>query len=71
MIKPESPVVKALASAVRQHPELLAWIEAWYRHELETLPSAINQPAVFQGRCQVFGELYRFAKDSPVLAAKL
>jgi hypothetical protein len=71
MIKPEPQVVKALAASVRQHPDLLVWIEEWYRHELETLPSAINQPAVFQGRCQVLGELYRFAKDSPALAAKL
>ena len=41
------------------------------QHELETLPSAINQPAVFQGRCQVLGELYKFAKEAPALAAKL
>lgn len=71
MIKPEPQVIKALATTVRQNPELLEWIEQWYRRELESLPSAVNQPAVFQGRCQVLGELYKFAKDSPALAAKL
>jgi hypothetical protein len=71
MIKPDPQVIKALAIAIRQHPDLLEWIEGWYRHELESLPSAVNQPAVFQGRCQVLGELYKFAKDSPALAAKL
>lgn len=71
MIKPDPQVTKALAVTVRQHPELLEWLEGWYRHELETLPSAVNQPAVFQGRCQVLGELYKFAKEAPALAAKL
>jgi hypothetical protein len=71
MIKPEPQVIKALGTAIRQHPELLEWFEGWYRHELESLPSAVNQPAVFQGRCQVLGELYKFAKDAPALAAKL
>jgi hypothetical protein len=40
-------------------------------HELERLPSATNNPAVFQGRCQILGELYEFAKESPAIAAKL
>ena len=71
MIKPDPQVTKALAVTVRQHPELLEWLEGWYRHELEMLPSAINQPAVFQGRCQVLGELYKFAKEAPAIAAKL
>ena len=71
MIKPEPQVIKALATAVRQQPELLEWLEGWYRHELESLPSAVNQPAVYQGRCQVLSEIYNFAKDSPAIAAKL
>ena len=71
MIKPTPQVVKTLAGAVRQFPDLLEWIEGWYRHELESLPMAVNNPAVLQGRCQVLGELAKFAKDAPELAAKL
>lgn len=71
MIKPDPQITKVFATIVRQYPEILEWLEDWYRRELETLPSVINQPAVFQGRCQVLGELYKFAKESPALAAKL
>lgn len=71
MIKPDSQTTKVFATIVRQYPEVLEWLEDWYRRELETLPNAVNQPAVFQGRCQVLGELYKFAKESPALAAKL
>lgn len=70
MIRPSPEVVKALAATVRQYPDLLEWLTEWYTHELEQLPNAVNSPAVFQGRCQVLGELHRFAKDSPALAAK-
>jgi hypothetical protein len=71
MIKPEPQAIKVLATIVRQHPEFLVWLEEWRMRELESLPSAINNPTVFQGRCQVLGELYKFAKESPALAAKL
>ena len=71
MIKPEPQVVKALALVVRQHPELLEWLEQWEMHELRRLPSAVNNPAVFQGRCQVLGEIASLAKEAPALAAKL
>lgn len=71
MIKPDPQIVKAVAAVVRQHPELLEWIGEWRTHELDQLPNAINNPAVYQGRCQVLGELYKFAKDAPSLAAKL
>ena len=71
MIKPEPQVVKALANVVRQYPELLEWIGEWRMHELEQLPSAVNNPTVYQGRCQVLSELYKLAKDAPSLAAKL
>jgi hypothetical protein len=70
MIRPEPQIVKALASVVRQHPELLKWIEDWEMHELRQLPIAINNTALFQGRCQVLGELAKLAKDAPALAAK-
>jgi hypothetical protein len=71
MIRPEPKVVKAVATAVRQFPEILEYLEQWRMHELENLPVTINNPAVSQGRCQVLGELYKFAKDAPSLAAKL
>lgn len=71
MIRPDEPVIKALAICVRQYPEILEWLANWRSHELDQLPSAVNNPAVYQGRCQVLGELYKFAKDAPALAAKL
>lgn len=71
MIKPAPQVIKGLAMAVRQHPELLAWMEGVYAHEMKRLPFAIDNPAVFQGRCQMMGELIEFAKESPAIAAKL
>lgn len=71
MIKPDPQIVKSVAAVVRQHPELLEWLGEWRTHELDQLPNAINNPAVYQGRCQVLGELYKFAKDAPSLAAKL
>lgn len=71
MIRPEPKVIKAVATAVRQYPEILEYLEQWRMHELENLPVTVNNPAVSQGRCQVLGELYKFAKDAPSLAAKL
>lgn len=70
MIKPSPEVIKALALSVRQHPELLDWLKEWRTHELEQLPMAVNNPALLQGRCQVLGELYKFAKEAPGIAAK-
>jgi hypothetical protein len=70
MIRPEPETVKSMAMAVRQYPELLKFFDAWRTHELENLPNALNNPAVSQGRCQVLGELLKFAKDAPDLAAK-
>jgi len=71
MIRPDPKVIKAVALAVRQYPEILNYLEEWRMHELEMLPNAINNPTVSQGRCQVLGELYRFAKDAPSIAAKI
>ena len=71
MIKPEPQVIKSMATVVRQYPEFLTWLANWRQHELDQLPNAVNNPAVFQGRCQVLSELYKFAKDSPSLAAEL
>lgn len=62
---PEPKVIKAIALAMRQYPEILEWIGDWKAQELESLPFASAQPAVAQGRCQVLGELYKFAKEAP------
>jgi hypothetical protein len=70
MIRPDERTVKAFALAVRQFPEILEYLAAWRTHELEQLPNAINNAALMQGRCQVLGELYKLAKESPELAAK-
>lgn len=70
MIRPDPKVIKALALSVRQYPEILDWLKEWRYHELEQLPSAVNNAALMQGRCQVLGEIYKLAKESPELAAK-
>jgi hypothetical protein len=70
VVRPEKNVVVAFAAVVRQYPELLDWLGTWRMHELEQLPHAMNNPALQQGRCQVLGELYKFAKDAPENAAK-
>lgn len=70
MIRPDEKTVKAFALAVRQFPEVLEYLATWRLHELEQLPNAINNAALMQGRCQVLGELYKLAKESPELAAK-
>jgi hypothetical protein len=71
MIKPEPQVIKGLAMAIRQHPEVLVWMEGLLAHEMKRLPYAVDNPAVFQGRCQMMTELIEFAKQSPAVAAKL
>jgi len=71
MIKPEPQIIKGLAQAVRQHPEILVWMEGVLAQELKRLPYAIDNPAVFQGRCQIVVELIEFAKNTPAMAAKL
>lgn len=70
MIRPEPKITKGLGMAVRQHPEVLRWLEDILAHEMKRLPYAVDNPAVFQGRCQMVTELLEFAKESPVLAAK-
>lgn len=71
MIRPDPQVVKALAASVRQFPVLLDWLREWEMQELRRLPQAVDNTGVFQGRCQVLGELTKFANDAPNLAADL
>lgn len=71
MIQSNPNVVKALALTVRTYPEILTWLEEWRMSELERLPQAITNPALFQGRCQVLSEVADFVKNAPAYAAKL
>jgi hypothetical protein len=71
MIKPEPQVIKGLAMAVRQHPEVLDWLDGVFKLEMKRLPYAVDNPAVSQGRCQMLHELVEFARSAPALAAKL
>lgn len=71
MIKPEPQVIKAIAYATRHQPELLEWLEEWQMRELKRLPSAVDNVALHQGRCQVLGEITQLFKQSPEIAAKL
>lgn len=71
MIRPDPQVIKAFGLFVRQYPEALEWLEGEYRRELENLPNAINNAAMHQGRCQVWGELVKFLRETPAVAAKL
>ncbi len=71
MIRQEPHVVKAVAASVRNYPDMVLWLESVYQTELKRLPYAQDNPALFQGRCQMVGELLEFAKESPAIAAKL
>lgn len=71
MIRPEPRIIKGLAMAVRQHPEVLEWLQGMHAHEAKRLPYAVDNPGVFQGRSQMIVELVEFAKEAPALAAKL
>lgn len=71
MIRPDPQVVKAMAATVRQFPALLDWLREWEMAELRRLPTAVDNTGIYQGRCQVLGELTKFANDAPNLAADL
>lgn len=71
MIKPGTHVIKSLASVARTYPEVVEWLEEWRMSELERLPQAVANPAVFQGRCQVLNEVVDLVKAAPGFAAKL
>jgi hypothetical protein len=71
MIRPDPQVVKAFGATVRQFPVLLDWLREWEMQELRRLPSVVDNTGIFQGRCQVLGELVKFASDAPNLAADI
>ena len=70
MKRPDPRTVKALATVVTHHPEVLNWIEDWCLHELEQLPSVGQNVVLAQGRCQVLKELRDVLRKSPDTAAK-
>ena len=70
MKRPSPEVIKALANTVRQHPEVLEWLEGWRTEELSRLPNATQNTALAQGRCQILIELSKLVKESPETAAK-
>jgi hypothetical protein len=71
MNRPSPQVTKALAASVRQFPVLLEWLREWELQELRRLPSVVDNTGIYQGRCQVLGELTKFANDAPNLAAQV
>jgi len=71
MIRPDAKTLQSMAAVSKQFPEILEFIEAWRLHELETLPSVINNVALQQGRCQVLGEIVKLIKEAPSTAAKV
>lgn len=70
MKRPDDKVIKSLAFAVRQNPEILDWIESWCEQELERLPYSKDNWAVQAGRSQVLMELRKLLTEAPELAAK-
>ena len=70
MIRPDLNVVKSLATVERQHTDILKWLEAWRKHELEQLTNVTQNVALAQGRCQILAELIKLIKESPEYAAK-
>jgi hypothetical protein len=70
MIRPSPDVLTTLAIVSRQHPDLVEWLGEWYRHELERLPSTVNNVTLAQGRCQVLGEVHTLLTKAPDMAAQ-
>ena len=65
MIRPRPEVAKALSIIARQYPEVKLWLQSWRKHELEQLPSVLQNTALAQGRCQVLSEITKLIKQSP------
>lgn len=71
MIRPEPHIIKSVAMAIHTNPEVLTWLEGVLSQEMKRLPYAVENSAVYQGRCQVLIELIEFTKQFPAMAAKL
>jgi hypothetical protein len=70
MKRPDPNVVDATLRIRKQSPEFYLWLKDWYYSELERLPSAGQNVALSQGRCQVLKELYELFDKSPDIAAQ-
>ena len=70
MIRPDPEIVTALSRIRKQEPDVYLWLQGWYYSELERLPSAGQNVALSQGRCQVLKELYELLHQSPEFAAQ-
>lgn len=57
--------LKALAILAKQYPEVLKVFEDWRDRELLELPTALVNPALSQGRCQVLIELVKLVSEAP------
>lgn len=71
MIRPDAKTLQSMAAVAKQFPEVLEFIDTWRLHELETLPSVINNVTLQQGRCQVLGEISKVMKEAPSTVAKV
>ena len=71
MIRPSPQVTKSIAYVSKQFPEVLEWLEEWRDHELQKLPSVIQNTALAQGRCLILTEIAKLVKESPdIISAK-
>ncbi len=71
MIRPSPQVTKSIAYVSKQFPEVLEWLEEWRDHELQKLPSVLQNTALAQGRCQILSEIAKLVKESPdIISAK-
>ena len=69
MLRPNAQALHNLGMLSTQYPEVVAWLNEWYQHELTGLPYAKDNAAHAQGRCQALGELLKLIKNAPEYAA--
>jgi hypothetical protein len=68
--RPEKDVVEDAAKVAKHNVKLLNYLKSWQQRELTELPLRTENVAVFQGRCQVLGELIEFLDEAPRIMAK-
>mgnify|MGYP003126680470 FL=1 len=61
MIRPAPEVLHDLVIIMRQYPNFVNFIKEWRQHELDQLPSVLQNT----GRCQVLSELHKVITESP------
>ena len=71
MIRPAPEILEDVVIIMRQYPNFVKFLQEWRKHELDQLPSVIQNTALAQGRCQVLSELVKLITESPeILTAK-